>query len=73
MTSLILRAGDQISRREILARSRGLRIFRGLGTRRDDVTRDQALALAESLPAPTFRSRGPWCDLDAWEHRQGKM
>ncbi len=61
------------SRREILARSRGLRIFRGLGTRRDDVTRDQALALAESLPAPTFRSRGPWCDLDAWEHRQGKM
>ena len=26
-----------------------------------------ALALAETLPAPTFRSRGPWCELDAWE------
>jgi tRNA (guanine-N7-)-methyltransferase len=55
------------SRREILARSRGLRIFRGQGTRRDDITPDAALALAESLPPPTFRSRGPWCDLDALE------
>lgn len=55
------------SRREILARSRGLRIFRGTGRRRDDITRDAALALAEALPAPTFRSRGPWCDLDDWE------
>jgi tRNA (guanine-N7-)-methyltransferase len=57
------------SRREILARSRGLRIFRGWGHRRDEVTRESALALAESLPVPTFRSRGPWCDLDAWEAR----
>ena len=55
------------SRREILARSRGLRIFRGQGRRRDDITRDEALALTESLPPPLFRSRGPWCDLDAWE------
>ncbi len=61
------------SRREILARSRGLRIFRGFGHRRDDVTRDDALALAAALPAPTFRSRGPWCDLDAFEARpEGK-
>jgi tRNA (guanine-N7-)-methyltransferase len=58
------------SRREILARSRGLVIFRGEGRRRDDVTREKALALAESLPAPTFRSRGPWCALDAMEERQ---
>jgi tRNA (guanine-N7-)-methyltransferase len=58
------------SRREILARSRGLRIFRGEGVRRDDVPRAEAIALAESLPAPTFRSRGPWCDLDAWESRR---
>jgi tRNA (guanine-N7-)-methyltransferase len=57
------------SRREILARSRGLRIFRGLGRRLDGITRAGALALAETLPAPTFRSRGPWCDLDAWEER----
>lgn len=57
------------SRREILARSRSLRIFRGVGIRRDDITPETALALAESLPEPTFRSRGPWCDLDAWEER----
>jgi tRNA (guanine-N7-)-methyltransferase len=55
------------SRREILARSRGLKIFRGVGRRRDDVTRADALEMAERLPAPTFRSRGPWCDLDAME------
>jgi tRNA (guanine-N7-)-methyltransferase len=55
------------SRREILARSRGLVIFRGEGRRRDDVSRPDALALAETLPAPTFQSRGPWCELDAIE------
>jgi tRNA (guanine-N7-)-methyltransferase len=55
------------SRREILARSRGLRIHRGQGVRRDDVTRDEALARAQRLPAPSFRSRGPWCELDAAE------
>jgi tRNA (guanine-N7-)-methyltransferase len=57
------------SRREILARSRGLKIFRGQGRRRDEVSLAAALALAESLPAPSFRSRGPWCDLDHWEAR----
>ncbi len=57
------------SRREILARSRNLRIFRGEGRRRDDITRDAALSLARALPAPTFRSRGPWCELDDWEMR----
>ncbi len=58
------------SRREILARSRGLRIFRGSGTRRDGLAHAEALALAESLPPPTFRSRGPWLELDAWESRE---
>jgi tRNA (guanine-N7-)-methyltransferase len=57
------------SRREILARSRGLRIFRGEGRRRDDVTRTEALELCSRLPAPTFRSRGPWCELDALERK----
>jgi tRNA (guanine-N7-)-methyltransferase len=56
------------SRREILARSRGLRIFRGSGRRRDQLDRPAAEALAASLPRPTFRSRGPWCDLDAIEN-----
>ncbi len=60
------------SRREILARSRGLRIFRGEGRRREGVTRAEALALAEALPAPTFRSRGPWCELDALEEGEAR-
>ncbi len=55
------------SRREILARSRGLAIFRGSGSRRDDVTPDAARTLAETLPPPKFRSRGPWIDLDGIE------
>ena len=55
------------SRREILARSRGLRIFRGVGLRRDHLDPNQARNLAERLPAPTFQSRGPWYDLDAIE------
>jgi tRNA (guanine-N7-)-methyltransferase len=55
------------SRREILARSRGLKIFRGYGYRRDDLERDAALRMAEELPLPKFRSRGPWIDLDAME------
>ncbi|MFO0951758.1 MAG: methyltransferase domain-containing protein [Isosphaeraceae bacterium] len=57
------------SRREILARSRGLKIFRGFGTRRDELSIESALEVAASLPAPTFRSRGPWCELDAAELR----
>jgi tRNA (guanine-N7-)-methyltransferase len=60
-------APDGRSRREILARGRGLKIFRGYGRRRDDISREGALRLAEALPPPTFRSRGPWCDLDRWE------
>jgi tRNA (guanine-N7-)-methyltransferase len=55
------------SRREILARSRGLRIFRGIGTRRDDISRSEAVAHALTLPSPTFRTRGPWIELDALE------
>lgn len=58
------------SRREILARSRKLKIFRGSGRRREDLDRRAAIAVSQSLPAPTFRSRGPWCDLEAWEDRQ---
>lgn len=55
------------SRREILARGRGLRIFRGVGSRREDISADDAIALAEALPAPMFRSRGPWLELDPLE------
>ena len=55
------------TRREIIARQRGLKIFRSVGTRRDDLDPQAALSLAGSLPEPRFRTRGPWCDLDRWE------
>jgi tRNA (guanine-N7-)-methyltransferase len=57
------------TRREILARSRGLAIFRGSGTRRDDLTPEAVSVLADSLPLPAFRTRGPWCDLDRLESK----
>ena len=63
-------APDGRTRREIIARQRGLRIFRALGIRHDDLDRHAALALAESLPEPRFRSHGPWCELDRWEAQQ---
>jgi tRNA (guanine-N7-)-methyltransferase len=55
------------TRREILARQHGLAIFRGVAVRRDDLGPDAAIALAGSLPLPTFHSRGPWYDLDRRE------
>ena len=42
------------TRREILALKRGLPVFRGVGTRRADVTPEQALRAAENLPPPVF-------------------
>ena len=57
-------APDGRTRREILSRQRGLRIFRGEAIRRDDLQPETIAALIDSLPLPTFRSRGPWCDLD---------
>ncbi len=55
------------TRREILARQRGLTIHRGVGTRRDGLDPGALEALVHALPLPRFRSRGPWCDLDQWE------
>jgi tRNA (guanine-N7-)-methyltransferase len=60
------------TRREILARRRGLRIFRGEAIRRDDLSPESIAALEASLPLPAFRSRGPWCELDRWESRGHK-
>jgi tRNA (guanine-N7-)-methyltransferase len=60
-------APDGRTRREILARQQGLTIFRGSGTRRGELSQEAAVALAETLPLPEFRSRGPWCELDRWE------
>jgi tRNA (guanine-N7-)-methyltransferase len=52
------------TRREIVAQKRGLIIYRGIATRRDDLDPESASALAVSHPLPVFRTRGPWCDLD---------
>jgi tRNA (guanine-N7-)-methyltransferase len=57
------------TRREILARQRGLRIFRGEATRRDELAPEAVGTVAASLPVPAFRSRGPWCELDRSESR----
>ena len=60
------------TRREVMARQRGLTIFRGEAIRRDDLSPESIATLVESLPLPSFRSRGPWYDLDRWEsHGQG--
>lgn len=47
------------SRREIVARQRGLEIFRGQGVRRNELTETEIAALLRSLPHPTFHSRRP--------------
>jgi tRNA (guanine-N7-)-methyltransferase len=59
------------SRREIVARQRGLRIFRGVGTRLDDLDAEAARELAETLPPPRFRSHGPWRECDRSEREGG--
>lgn len=58
------------TRREILARSRKLRIFRG-EAKKKELTAEELQRLSEELPMPMFRSRGPWCDLDALEAEGG--
>jgi tRNA (guanine-N7-)-methyltransferase len=56
------------TRREILAMQRGFTIFRAECIRRDELSREAATAVAESLPLPIFQSRGPWCELDRDDH-----
>jgi tRNA (guanine-N7-)-methyltransferase len=55
------------TRREILARQRGLKVFRAMAQRRDDLTAESIARLVATLPLPKFRSRGPWCELDRHE------
>jgi tRNA (guanine-N7-)-methyltransferase len=55
------------SRREMIARSKGLSIFRGVGQRRDDLDPEQAAALAQSLPLPTFDADRRLIELDSLE------
>lgn len=60
-------APDGRTRREILARSRGLTIFRGLARRLEGPEPEEVRRIVRSLPVPAFRTRGPWCDLDREE------
>jgi tRNA (guanine-N7-)-methyltransferase len=55
------------TRREILARQRGLEIYRATATRRDGISLDEALDRAARLPATTPRTIGPWLALDREE------
>jgi tRNA (guanine-N7-)-methyltransferase len=44
------------TRREIIARSKGLPVFRGAGTPRVGLSEDEALKLADALPPPVFNA-----------------
>lgn len=60
-----------ITRREIIARSHGLPIFRGEGTARMDLDPEKAIAMAESLPLPTFNADRRLQALDQLERGGG--
>ena len=47
------------TRREIVARSKGLEIFRGWGVRRDDLAPGEVERLGRELPAPDFDANKP--------------
>ncbi len=52
------------TRREIIAIKRGLPVFRGHGTAKLDLSEEEALKLAERLPAPTFDADRRLRELD---------
>jgi tRNA (guanine-N7-)-methyltransferase len=52
------------TRREIIALKRGLPIFRGAGTAKTDISEEEAVRLAESLPPPTFDADRRLRELD---------
>jgi tRNA (guanine-N7-)-methyltransferase len=55
------------TRREILSRSRGLKIYRGIGRPRQDVSPEAMLKMVKVLPPPNFKTRGLWNHLDEEE------
>ncbi len=57
------------TRREIIARRHGLPIFRGEARRRDALSVDDALQLANALPPPTFNADRRLRQLDEIEAR----
>jgi tRNA (guanine-N7-)-methyltransferase len=55
------------TRRELMARHFGLPIFRGWALRRDDISIEEALQLANELPPPTFNAERRLKQLDEME------
>jgi tRNA (guanine-N7-)-methyltransferase len=55
------------TRREIIAMKKGLPVFRGSGVALRGLTTDDALRLAETLPAPVFDADRRLLDLDRME------
>jgi tRNA (guanine-N7-)-methyltransferase len=55
------------TRREIIARSQGLTIFRGIGIARAGISAAEALALATSLPPPVFDANRRLREVDRLE------
>jgi tRNA (guanine-N7-)-methyltransferase len=52
------------TRREIVALKKGLPVFRGHGTAKPALGEDEALRLADALPAPVFDADRRLRDLD---------
>lgn len=55
------------TRREIIALRRGLPVFRGWGEKRDTLSEQEAMGLAESLPPPVFDADRRLLELDRLE------
>jgi tRNA (guanine-N7-)-methyltransferase len=55
------------TRREIIARSKRLPVFRGLGTAKSGLSEPECVALAESLPPPVFDADRRLRELDEFE------
>ncbi len=54
----------------MIARSKGLTIYRGIGTKRADLDPVQATQLAASLPLPVFNADRRLMELDSLEVRR---
>ena len=57
------------TRREIIALRQSLPVFRGTGHPRAEITPDEVIKLAESLPPPTFDADRKLRELDKLEHQ----
>jgi tRNA (guanine-N7-)-methyltransferase len=55
------------TRREIIARSKGLPIYRGVGTGKANISENDSVTLAEALPLPVFDADRRLRQLDAIE------